>query len=129
MINEANRQANQAIPRAEGTAKRIISEAEGYATERVNRAYGETSRFTAVLNEYRSVPEVTRSRLYLETLNETLPRIGSVLVVQDGQVSPLPLLNLRDAQPAARAAPPPSPPARAPEPAAENPPQAARSAR
>ncbi|MGW8369849.1 MAG: FtsH protease activity modulator HflK [Gammaproteobacteria bacterium] len=111
MINEANRQANQAIPRAEGTAKRVISEAEGYATERVNRAYGETSRFTAVLNEYRNVPEVTRSRLYLETLNEALPRVGSVLVIQDGQVSPLPLLNLRDAQPAA-GAPAASPAAR-----------------
>ena len=99
MVNEANRQANQAIPRAEGTAKRVISEAEGYATERVNRALGETARFTAVLNEYRNVPEVTRSRLYLEALNDALPQIGSVLVIQEGQVSPLPLLNLRDAQP------------------------------
>ena len=102
MVNEANRQANQAIPRAEGTAKRVISEAEGYATERVNRALGEASRFSAVLDEYRSVPEVTRSRLYLEALDQALPRIGSVLVVQEGQVSPLPLLNLRDAQPGAR---------------------------
>ena len=99
MINQANREANQAIPRAQGTALRVIAEAEGYATERVNRAHGEASRFTAVLNEYRGVPEVTRSRLYLETLNEALPRIGSVLVLQEGQVSPLPLLNLRDAQP------------------------------
>jgi membrane protease subunit HflK len=103
MINDANRQANQAIPRAEGTAKRVISEAEGYATERVNRALGETSRFTAVLTEYRSVPEVTRSRMYLEALNAALPRVGTVLVVQDGQASPLPLLNLRDAQPRASA--------------------------
>jgi membrane protease subunit HflK len=101
MINEANRQANEAIPRAEGAAKRVVSEAEGYATERVNRALGEASRFTAVLGEYRNVPEVTRSRLYLEALNGVLPKIGSVLVVQEGQVSPLPLLNLRDAQPAA----------------------------
>jgi membrane protease subunit HflK len=102
MINEATRQANEAIPRAEGTANRVVAEAEGYAIERVNRALGETVRFNAVLAEYRSVPDVTRSRLYLETLNEALPRIGSVLVVQEGQVPPLPLLNLRDAQPAAR---------------------------
>jgi modulator of FtsH protease HflK len=101
MVNEATRQANEAIPRADGTAKRVISEAEGYATERVNRALGEAVRFNAVLAEYRVVPEVTRSRLYLETLNQVLPRIGSVIVVQDGQVPPLPLLNLRDAQPAA----------------------------
>jgi membrane protease subunit HflK len=99
MINEATRQANEAIPRAEGTAKRVVSEAEGYATERVNRALGEAVRFNAVLAEYRGAPEVTRSRLYLETLNQVLPRIGSVIVVQDGQVPPLPLLNLRDAQP------------------------------
>jgi membrane protease subunit HflK len=98
MINEATRQANEAIPRADGTAKRTISEAEGYATERVNRARGEAARFNAVLTEYRNVPEVTRSRLYLETLTQVLPRVGSVVVVQDGQVSPLPLLNLRDAQ-------------------------------
>lgn len=98
MINEATRQANEAIPRAEGTAKRINSQAQGYATERVNRALGESGRFTAVLLEYESVPAVTRSRLYLEALADALPRIGSVVVVQDGQMSPLPLLNLRDAQ-------------------------------
>src|SRR5690606_11231590 len=101
MINEATRQANEAIPRAEGTANRVVAEAQGYAVERVNRALGETARFSAVLAEYQAVPEVTRSRLYLETLTEALPRIGSVLVVQDGQVPPVPLLNLRDAQPQA----------------------------
>lgn len=99
MINEATKQANQAIPRARGEANRRIAEAEGYATERVNRAQGETSRFTAVLAEYRSAPEVTRSRMYLEAMGEALPRVGSVLIVQDGQVPPLPLLTLRDAQP------------------------------
>jgi len=92
MVNEANRQLNQAIPKAEGTANRVIAEAEGYATERVNRALGETARFSAVLAEYRNAPDVTRSRLYLETLHEVLPRIGSVIVVKEGQV--LPLLNL-----------------------------------
>ena len=103
MINEANKQANQAIPRAEGEANRLISEAEGYATERVNRALGETSRFDAVLAEYRNAPEVTRSRLYLEALRKTLPKAGSVVVVQDRQMPPVPLLNLRDAQPRERA--------------------------
>ena len=98
MINEATRQANEAIPRAEGTAKRVISEAEGYAIERVNRARGESARFSAVLAEYQSAPAVTRSRLYLEALAEVLPQIGAVLVVQEGQVPPLPLLNLRSAQ-------------------------------
>jgi membrane protease subunit HflK len=101
MINEATKQANQAIPRAEGEANRTIAEAEGYATERVNRALGEAARFTSVLAEYRGAPQVTRSRLYLEALHKTLPNVGSVLVVRDGQMPPLPLLNLRDAQPQA----------------------------
>jgi membrane protease subunit HflK len=99
MINEATRQANEAIPRAEGTAKRTISEADGYATERVNRALGEVARFNAVLEEYLVAPDVTRTRMYLETLRDVLPRVGSVVVMQEGQLSPLPLLNLRDAQP------------------------------
>lgn len=102
MINEATRQANQAIPRAQGEANRVVSEAEGYATERVNLALGESARFESVLTEYRSAPDVTRSRLYLETLKQVFPKVGSVLVVQDGQVPPLPLLNLRDAQPQPR---------------------------
>jgi membrane protease subunit HflK len=123
MINEANRQANEAIPRAQGTANRVISEAEGYGTERVNRALGETARFRAVLAEYRNAPDVTRSRLYLETLNETLPRIGSVLVVQEGQVPPVPLLNLRDAQPLPRPEPEVREQPLGPAPAASPPPE------
>jgi len=94
MINEAQKRVNQEIPNAEGAALRTVAEAEGYATERVNRALGESVRFSAVLEEYRRAPEVTRSRLYLETLNEVLPRIGQILVVQDDQVGPLPLLDV-----------------------------------
>jgi len=93
-INEAQKRVNQEIPNAEGAALRAVAEAEGYATERVNRALGESARFSAVLAEYLQAPEVTRSRLYLETINEVLPNIGQVLVVQDGQVSPLPLLDV-----------------------------------
>ena len=94
MINEAQKRVNQEIPNAEGAALRTVAEAEGYATERINQAKGESVRFTAVLAEYREAPEVTRSRLYLETLNKVLPGIGQVLVVQDGQVGPLPLLDV-----------------------------------
>lgn len=98
MINEATKQANQRIPRAEGEAQRLIAEAEGYATERVNRAYGETARFAAMLEEYANVPEVTRSRLYLEAMAKLLPKVGQVVMVQDEQVGPLPLMNIRDAR-------------------------------
>ncbi len=94
MINEAQKRVNQEIPNAEGAALRTVAEAEGYATERVNRADGESTRFSAVLHEYQQAPTVTRSRLYLETLNEILPNIGQILVVPDGQMTPLPLLNV-----------------------------------
>lgn len=94
MINEAQKRVNQEIPNAEGAALRTVAEAEGYATERVNRADGESTRFSAVLREYQQAPRVTRSRLYLETLNEILPDIGQILVVQDGQMGPLPLLDV-----------------------------------
>ncbi|PLW82268.1 FtsH protease activity modulator HflK [Kineobactrum sediminis] len=94
MINEAQKQVNQEIPNAKGAALGTVAKAEGYATERVNRADGESIRFSAVLHEYQQAPEVTRSRLYLETLNEVLPAIGQILVVQDEQTGPLPLLDL-----------------------------------
>jgi modulator of FtsH protease HflK len=104
MINEAQLRANQEIPRARGNALRVVAEAEGYATERVNRALGESVRFSAVLEEYQRAPEVTRARLYLETLNDVLPRVGKILVVQDEQMGPLPLLNLDQPQNAREAA-------------------------
>ena len=94
LINEAEKRRNQVIPRAEGEALQIISEAQGYAAERVNRARGEAERFSAILAEYRSVPEVTRQRLYLEMIDVVLPRIGHLYVMEPGQTSPIPLLNL-----------------------------------
>lgn len=93
-INEAQKRVNQEIPRAEGAALRVVAEASGYATERVNLAEGESARFRAMLAEYRQAPEVTRTRLYLEAMRDTLPKIGRIVVVQEGQMSPLPLLDL-----------------------------------
>jgi membrane protease subunit HflK len=95
MINEATKQANQEIPKAKGEANRALSEAQGYAAERVNYAKGETARFNAILAEYRSAPEVTRTRMYLETVYQILPRVGSVYVVKDGAASPLPIVDLQ----------------------------------
>jgi membrane protease subunit HflK len=98
MINEATKQANEAIPRARGEANRIIAEAQGYAAERTNKALGEAARFRAILAEYQAAPEVTRRHMYLETLTEILPQLGSVVVIHEGQSTPLPLLHLREAQ-------------------------------
>jgi membrane protease subunit HflK len=94
LINEAEKRRNQAVPRAEGQAKQIVAEAEGYAAERVNRARGEAERFSAILAEYRNAPGVTRRRLFLEMIDDVLPKLGRVLVVEKGASSPIPLLNL-----------------------------------
>lgn len=100
LINEAEKRRNQVIPRAEGEARQIIAEAQGYAAERVNRARGEAERFSAILAEYRKSPEVTRRRLYLETVDKVLPKVEHVYVIDGDKNAPLPLLNL-DAKAAA----------------------------
>lgn len=94
MINEAEKYRNQIIPRARGEARQKIEGAEGYRAERVNKAEGETEAFQAILAEYRNNPEVTRQRLYLEMLDSVMPRIGRVVVLENGQTPPIPLLNL-----------------------------------
>ncbi len=100
LINEAEKRRNQVIPRAEGQASQIVAEAEGYRAERVNRARGEAGRFTSILQQYQLAPETTRRRLYLEMIDTVLPRAGQIYVLPEGQMSPLPLLNLgRDGQP------------------------------
>ncbi len=117
-INQAQEQANREIPKAQGEATRTITEAEGYALERVNRAQGEAARFQAILAEYQRAPEVTRRRLYLESVGALLPEAKALYVVDGDQKAILPWLRLD---------PPPSPPpAAAPAPAAGPPPAAAK---
>lgn len=95
LIFQAREQFNREVPRARGEAKKVLQEAEGYAVERVNKARGETNRFLALLTEYRKAPSVTRSRIYLETLEEVLPRLEEVYVMDDENAGALPLLPLR----------------------------------
>ncbi len=94
MINEAEKRRNQIVPRTRGEARQVIEAAEGYRAERVNRATGEAARFLSIVEEYRNAPDVTRRRLYLEMLDRVLPELGRVIVVEEGQMSPIPLLNL-----------------------------------
>ena len=75
-INEAWAEYNQEIPRARGLAEQKIEASEGYAIDRVNRATGDAGRFVALQEEYRKAPEVTRTRIYLETLTAVLPAAG-----------------------------------------------------
>jgi modulator of FtsH protease HflK len=96
MINVANGEYNKVIPRARGLADQRIQEAEGYALRRINEAEGEVSRFNAVLTEYRKAPEVTRRRLYLETMAAVVPNTGAKYVVDHDAVQILPLLQLNE---------------------------------
>ncbi|PLX82416.1 MAG: FtsH protease activity modulator HflK [Desulfuromonas sp.] len=95
LIFQAREQYNREVPKARGVARSRILQAEGYAVERINQAKVETSRFTALLGEYRKAPEVTRKRLYLETLEEILPRLEEIYVMDDAGTGALPLLPLR----------------------------------
>ena len=94
ILNEAWQKYNQIIPEAKGKAKRTIEEAEGYAVNRVNRASGDAEKFIAVFNQYKNAKTVTKKRLYLETMQQILPKIEKVYVVDDDLKGLLPLLNL-----------------------------------
>jgi membrane protease subunit HflK len=93
-INEAWAEYNQEIPRARGLAEQTIEAAEGYAVDRVNRAKGDAQRFIALEEEYRKAPEVTRQRLYLETLAQVLPAAGKKLIFDERAKGILPLFPL-----------------------------------
>jgi modulator of FtsH protease HflK len=93
-INQAQEQANKEIPKARGVAIQSISQAEGYALERVNRASGEANRFNAILDEYTRAPEVTRRRLYLESLAGFLTEMKGVYIIDSEQKALVPWLPL-----------------------------------
>lgn len=94
LINEARREYNKVIPLAEGEKDQRIREADGYRLKRINEAEGDAARFTALLAEYVKAPEVTRRRIYIETLQDVLPSILSKIIVEGSTASILPLLNL-----------------------------------
>jgi membrane protease subunit HflK len=94
MIYQAREDYNKAIPTARGEAERTIRAAEGYALDRVNRAQGDASRFTALYKEYVKAQDVTKRRLYLETLRDLFPKLGPKYIVDSDQKNLLPLLNL-----------------------------------
>ncbi|MXU65535.1 FtsH protease activity modulator HflK [Oceanomicrobium pacificus] len=102
--NRADAYANQALARARGEAEQLLQEAEGYRARVVNEAQGEAARFTSVLEEYANAKDVTRKRLYLETMEKVLGDVDKVIIDQsasggDGQgvVPYLPLNELRRA--------------------------------
>jgi membrane protease subunit HflK len=96
MVNEAWESYNKAVPKARGEAEKTIRQAEGYALNRVNRAKGDANKFLAIWKEYNRSKDVTRRRLYLETLNEVLPKIGRKYVVDSEQKGLVQLLRLEE---------------------------------
>jgi membrane protease subunit HflK len=94
LVNEAEETYNRVIPKARGSAKRIVEESHGYAVQRVNQAKGETNRFNAIVAEYLNAEEVTRRRMYLEAMQEILPNVDHVYVMEKGGQNILPFLDL-----------------------------------
>ncbi len=94
LINQARSEYNKVIPKAKGEALQTIQKAEGYASERVNGSKGDVARFIAVLEEYEKAPEITRQRIYLETMSKVLPVMAKKFIIDETGSGVLPLLNL-----------------------------------
>ena len=95
MINEAKTTFNKVIPAARGQAEQTIAQAEGYYADRTNRALGEAARFSALRKAYEAAPEVTRKRIYLETMDEVYPKAKTKILMSDDMANVLPLLDLK----------------------------------
>jgi len=94
LINQAKSEYNKVIPKARGEAERTIEEAKGYALERVNQAKGEASRFNSIFTEYSKAKEVTRQRIYLETMHDVMQKVGRKLITDEEATGILPLFQL-----------------------------------
>ncbi len=94
IVNQAWEAYNTIIPKAEGEALKAIENAEGYALQRVNNALGDANRFIAVYREYARAKDVTRRRLYLETMKDVLPQIDQIYVIDSSQKNVVPLLQM-----------------------------------
>lgn len=98
LVNEAEQTYNRVIPKARGSAKQLLQEAQGYSIERINLAKGETARFLSVLAEYKKAKDVTKKRMYLETMQKVLPQVSDIYVMDKEQKAILPFLDLSGKQ-------------------------------
>ena len=102
LINEGKEAYNAEIPKAKGQADQLIEIAQGYSTERVNKAKGDVARFASVLDEYRKAPDVTRKRLYYEMMNEVFAGSQGVDLIDKSLTNVLPVKVLDGAKEAVR---------------------------
>jgi modulator of FtsH protease HflK len=98
LINQAESEYNRVIPRARGEAEETIQRAEAYALNRVNRGTGEADRFISLYEEFIKAPEVTKKRIYLETMERIMQNTGTKIIMDDKGANVLPLLNLQQQQ-------------------------------
>jgi membrane protease subunit HflK len=97
IMNEASGYANSVIPRARGEASWIVERAQAERDARIQQAEGDAARFLSLLEEYRKIPEATRQRLYLETVEEVLPRVKRYVVdLKKGERFDLRILDLEE---------------------------------
>jgi membrane protease subunit HflK len=94
LVNQALAEYNKVIPKARGQAEQAIQEARGYYLDRVNRAQGDSARFASLYDAYQSAPDITRKRIYLETMNDVLAQAGRKIILDSNAQGILPLLNL-----------------------------------
>ncbi|PPD35888.1 MAG: FtsH protease activity modulator HflK [Methylomonas sp.] len=94
VINIANGEYNKAVPRTRGEADQTIRAAEGYRFKRINEAEGDAAAFNQVLEQYLKAPDVTRARIYLETLGDVLPQARQQIIVDDTVQQIMPMLPL-----------------------------------
>ncbi len=94
MINQAEGYRNDVIPKARGEAQAMIREAEGFRESRIKRSEGDVAKFNAMLVEYKKAKDITRKRMYLETMEEILPNIEKYIIPESGGGNLLNLLNL-----------------------------------
>jgi membrane protease subunit HflK len=94
LINEALAEYNRVIPKARGEALQTITEAEGYYVDRINRARGDSARFASLFSAYSRAPEVTRKRIFLETMGAILPTVGRKIILDEDMKGVVPLLGL-----------------------------------
>ncbi|MDP6088571.1 MAG: FtsH protease activity modulator HflK [Candidatus Marinimicrobia bacterium] len=94
LINQAEGYRNDVIPKARGEAEAMIRGAEGFKESRVKRAEGDVAKFNTVLKEYRKAKDITRERLYLETMEKVLPGVEKVIIPDKDSGNMLNLLNL-----------------------------------
>lgn len=86
IVNEAEGYGNDILPRARGEAQQMLSASHGYRASKIQQSQGDAARFQRLAAEYRRNPEVTRSRLFLETMEEVLPRLRKTIVDENGNL-------------------------------------------